>query len=336
MKVLIAYYSQTGNTKKIADALGRGAAAVCEQVDVLDVRDVDVRKVREYDLVGLGSPAIGAEADIVKRFIYAIPLTGGQHCFCFNTHGSLPFHYFPIATRHMVDREFQVIGWKGWFSTVNIQCFPSPYYTDGHPDDIDLAEAEEFAKIMVDRSKRIYAGETDLLPELPPLEPPKPYKLTHGGVVEEPGVHGDRQYDPSKCLYPNCHICMDNCPEQFINHGEGKYGSRGSKCTINECCLCEMLCPTGAITITKPDLQYGLDFLKGAHGFFEATLDRCEKATPEDLYKLSSEYAYGDKDKTGDFRRKVPVDQIGWDTMWIDVHAQRPHLKQVPRKKKAD
>jgi flavodoxin/NAD-dependent dihydropyrimidine dehydrogenase PreA subunit len=311
MKVLIVYYSQTGNTKLIAEAIKRGADTACDQVDLVDVRDAVPRKVREYDLVGIGGPAIGAEADIIKRFVYSIPLTGNQHAFAFNTHGSLPKQYFPVATRRLAEREFLVIGYKGWFSTVHIQCFPSPYYTDGHPDETDIAEAEAFGKEMVERSRRVANGEYGLVPELPPLPPPKPYNLSHGGVVEERGVHGDRQYDPSKCLYPKCRICMDNCPEKFIDYSKEprEYGSRGNKCTTNECCLCELLCPTGAIYIAEEDLQYGLDFLKDHHDFFESTLNEYEEM--------------------GDFRRKVPTSEVGWNTMYRDVHEKRPRMKAV-------
>ena len=44
---------------------------------------------------------------------------------------------------------------------------PKPYFTDGHPDAIDLKEAEDFGREMVERSRRIYRGETQLIPTLP-------------------------------------------------------------------------------------------------------------------------------------------------------------------------
>ena len=301
MKVLIAYFSMTGNTKFMAEKIAEGVGQVAEY-DLMDIRDVDVRMIRTYDLIGVGGPAIGAEADIVKRFVYSIPLVGGQCAFLFNTHGSLPRRYFPEAIRRMKEREFTVIGWQGWYATANIQCFPSPYYTDGHPDDIDIAEAIQFGKDMVDRCARVLAGETDLIPEVPPLEPPKPYSLPHAAGADEDqvGVHGDRYYDQSKCKYPQCHICMDNCPEGFIDYSvePRQYGSRGDCCKINECCLCEQICPNGAIYIPEDQIQFGLDFLKGAHEYFESVLDR--------------------EEAEGRFRRIVPKDQVGWDTPLIE------------------
>jgi flavodoxin/ferredoxin len=316
MKVLIAYYSQTGNTKRIAEAIHRGMSRVVEVCDIADIRDTDPRRVREYDLIGIGGPAIGAEADIVKRFVYSIPLAGGQHAFAFNSHGSLPKEYFPTAVRRLKEREFTVVGWKGWFATVHIQCFPSPYYTDGHPDETDIREAEEFGNEIADRSKRIYAGEIDLIPPVPDMPPPKPYQLPHGTRIEARGVHGDRHYDPSKCLYPKCTRCMDNCPESFIDFSTEprKFGSKYDICTTNECCCCELICPSGAIYITEDDITFGLNFLKEHHDYFEATLNEEEAA--------------------GTFRRLVPVKDIGWDTPYCKVHGKRPRVKQVERKKK--
>ncbi|SCI11255.1 flavodoxin [uncultured Roseburia sp.] len=297
MKILVAYFSQSGNTKLIAEHIAAGISEVAE-CDLMDIRDVDVRMIRTYDLIGVGGPAIGAEADIVKRFVYSIPLTGGQMCFLFNTHGSLPRRYFPEAIRRMKDREFNVIGWQGFYASVHIQCFPSPYYTDGHPDEQDIADARQFGKDMAARAERIANGETDLIPEVPPLEPPKPYSLPHTGKddTQARGIHGDRRYDPSKCLYPKCHLCMDNCPEGFIDFSKEprQFGSHCDICKTNECCYCELICPTGAIYITDDDIEYGLNFLKEHHDFFEATLNQ--------------------EEAEGKFRRLVPVEEVGWDT----------------------
>ena len=109
---------------------------------------------------------------------------------------------------------------------------------------------------------------------------------------------------------------MDNCPEEFIDLSKEprEFGSRKNECTINECCYCELLCPSGAIYITDEDLEYAHNFLKGAHAFFEATLNEYEA--------------------TGEFRRMVPVDQVGWDTMYNDVNDKRPRVKPLGRCKK--
>ena len=73
MKTLVLYFSQTGNTKTIAKAIHRGMSQVSDKCEIATIRDIDPRNIRDYDLVGLGSPIIGAEPDIVSRFIFSIP-----------------------------------------------------------------------------------------------------------------------------------------------------------------------------------------------------------------------------------------------------------------------
>ncbi len=60
MKVAVIYWSQTGNTEAMANAVADGARAKGADVDLIvaDGSDVDVTS---YDGVALGCPAMGAE-----------------------------------------------------------------------------------------------------------------------------------------------------------------------------------------------------------------------------------------------------------------------------------
>ncbi len=53
MKILITYYSDTGNTEKVANALKKGITG--HDVDLLKVKEVDPINLESYDLVFLGS-----------------------------------------------------------------------------------------------------------------------------------------------------------------------------------------------------------------------------------------------------------------------------------------
>ena len=59
-----------------------------------------------------------------------------------------------------------VIGWKDWYCQASLPGHMKPWYTDGHPDAIDLAEAESFGKAMVVHSRIISEGQTDIIPTL--------------------------------------------------------------------------------------------------------------------------------------------------------------------------
>ena len=61
MKAAIVYWSSTGNTEAMANAVAEGAKAAGAEVDVMTVTEFSADKVAEYDAVALGCPAMGAE-----------------------------------------------------------------------------------------------------------------------------------------------------------------------------------------------------------------------------------------------------------------------------------
>jgi len=69
MKILIVYFSQTGNTEKIANAINAVASAGNE-TEVKKMEDIDARSVNGYDLLFLGSPLHASNlAGPVKTFL---------------------------------------------------------------------------------------------------------------------------------------------------------------------------------------------------------------------------------------------------------------------------
>ncbi len=58
-KVAVIYWSGTGNTEAMADAVAEGAKAAGAEVDLLSCADVN--SVDSYDAVALGCPAMGSE-----------------------------------------------------------------------------------------------------------------------------------------------------------------------------------------------------------------------------------------------------------------------------------
>ncbi|NLO28522.1 MAG: hypothetical protein GX113_10175 [Actinobacteria bacterium] len=61
-----------------------------------------------------------------------------------------------------------IIGWGDWYgSAYQVLHDPKPYFTDGHPDGVDLAEAEAFGREMAERALKIAAGQSELIPKMP-------------------------------------------------------------------------------------------------------------------------------------------------------------------------
>ncbi len=59
MKSIIVYFSQTGNTKKIAEAIHKGMSQMSQLVEKCDIcrlNEIDTGDLIGYDLIGVGSP----------------------------------------------------------------------------------------------------------------------------------------------------------------------------------------------------------------------------------------------------------------------------------------
>ncbi len=183
MKSIIVYFSLTGNTKKVAQAIHKGMSQLVEQCDIATVKGVDIQHLIGYDLIGLGSPVWGGVPRNVKLFIDTLPSLQGKHAFAFYTYSAEPELLFPEVVNLLVDKGLILIGTRGWYGSAYSIIEPKPYPADGHPDEIDLKEAEDFGKEMVELSRRVSIGGYELIPPLqmrpiPPHDqgPPRPPK----------------------------------------------------------------------------------------------------------------------------------------------------------------
>ena len=71
MNVLVVYETKFGNTKIAAETVAEGMKEV-EQIntEVINVKDVDYSKVRDFDAIIIGSPTWGGNCtDTIKNFI---------------------------------------------------------------------------------------------------------------------------------------------------------------------------------------------------------------------------------------------------------------------------
>ena len=60
-KVAVVYWSGTGNTETMANAVAEGAKGAGAEVDVIVANDFNSGKVAEYDGIAFGCPAMGDE-----------------------------------------------------------------------------------------------------------------------------------------------------------------------------------------------------------------------------------------------------------------------------------
>lgn len=307
MKCIVIYFSQTGNTEKVANAIRDGVETVTGNCDLAKIKDIDPRHIYDYDLIGIGCPIFDYEEPLnVRKFINGLRFVGGRHAFVFSTHGCLPEYFFPSVVPRLKKRGLTVVGMRDWYAKVYLSPMPDPYPTEGHPDATDLMEAESFGREMAEHSLRISRGETDLIPASPqaPLEPPPSPAIEEGAPMRgelQGGYASMLEFHKEGCLYPECRLCMDNCPMDGIDLSM-EPPIIAKPCI--RCTYCAKICPTGALDDSKWVsfvASMGHDLLKN------------------DLLPLLDK-----AEKDGRFRRLLPENEIGYETLICQTYNKHP------------
>ena len=66
-KVAVVYWSSTGNTEAMANAVAEGAKAAGAEVISFESADFSADKVDEFDAIAFGCPAMGADGVICQE-----------------------------------------------------------------------------------------------------------------------------------------------------------------------------------------------------------------------------------------------------------------------------
>jgi len=90
-KVLVVYWSGTGNTEAMANAVAKGVQDAGAEVIMKSVSDADSSEIKDYDLIALGCPSMGAEVleeDEMEPFVSEIEgLVSGKKIALFGSYG---------------------------------------------------------------------------------------------------------------------------------------------------------------------------------------------------------------------------------------------------------
>jgi flavodoxin short chain len=90
-KVIIVYWSGTGNTEKVAELIAKGASDKGASVVSKTVGEAAVTELADYDVVAFGSPSMGVEtieeAEMEPFFSDAVPTLGGKKVALFGSYG---------------------------------------------------------------------------------------------------------------------------------------------------------------------------------------------------------------------------------------------------------
>jgi len=285
---------------------GMSRRLVC--CNLFKLQEIQPEDLNKYDLIGLGSPAWnGRPSPNMDRFIARFSSLEGKHAFFFFTHGAIPGSILSNIVPDLRRKGLIVIGWANWYGSVTLPVMPKPYYTDGHPDLIDLEEAGKFGIRMAENSIKISKGNLDLIPEL--LEG-KEYEKVYGKL--EPRSYPDEflevrnrsfKIDPEKCI--RCGLCAENCPTDNIDFSDRFPVFKITKC--RRCWYCEQICPTGAIFFDWD-------------AFYE-TMRKYSQSGADDRLEILAE-----AERRGYFRRLVPIESVDENRPWYKI-SNHPRIK---------
>ena len=67
-KIQVVYWTQSGNTQAMAEAVGRGIEAAGKEAEVVDVSTADMDALKASSVFAMGCPAMGAEGKKIALF----------------------------------------------------------------------------------------------------------------------------------------------------------------------------------------------------------------------------------------------------------------------------
>jgi ferredoxin len=237
-RVVLAYFSPTGTTKAVLEAIAEGwGGADVRHVD-LTLPDAETHALSPApdSLVVLGAPVYAGR----------LPETAARRLRRLSGAGAPAILVVVYGNRAYEDAllELYDIAREGGFVPIAGGAFigehsystPATPIAGGRPDEADLARAREFGRAVWER----LAAAHDLASMTPPQLPgSRPYRqgMSPSQVAPETDVG----------LCTLCGDCATVCPVGAIRVGESVI-TDGSACIL--CCACTRACPTGARVMT--------------------------------------------------------------------------------------
>jgi flavodoxin/NAD-dependent dihydropyrimidine dehydrogenase PreA subunit len=245
MNMLLMYFSQTGSTRRVAEAMAGELAAKGHTVRTLPMEKALPEDISGCDVLGFGTPCFESQAPSpVKNFLSALPYLKGKPAFVFATSGGSPGRVLYDLSRILSLRGASVV--TGFMGRGEVH-HPAPCLKGrmpGRPDGKDLARARAFAASLHDH---LQAGRTDPMPggRKDVLSPRLGfYELV--SLIAQPLLLRillpRPKTDGSACN--GCNLCVKECPAGSISLNP--YPVPDSSCI--RCYRCQNICPQKAIS----------------------------------------------------------------------------------------
>ncbi len=255
-RVLVLYFSATGNTEKMAEVIeGRLAELGCE-VTAANMTPYVSRQEKidlaPYQAVVFGAPVHVRRAPRVMREWLRTLDGQGKKCSMFFTYGGFGVHPAHYSTRQILEEQnFRVVS-SAEFLSVHTYNLGGWKAMEGRPDEHDFDVAREFAEKTY---KRFVSEDENLLGELEKTAYPEElldaaeasrFKI----VTRLPTRNGQ------ECCM--CFVCEDSCPTEAISAESGE--ADPTRCIA--CLACVANCPEQALEINDMSNSWPLKLKK--------------------------------------------------------------------------
>ncbi len=243
MKTLIIVFSQTGNTRRVAEEIRRGILSETDDCQLLELKEVDPFGLAEYDLVGFGCPVFYyQEPAHVMEWIKQLPDLEGKKWFVFCTHGAIMGITLESLSDKLQEKGIRIVGCHDTYASATLPFYPYPMLTAGHPDKTELEEARIFGNLI---ARRICdRGKDGQLNPVPPPDVPREWRENAERFTTEFLQKIFPALSVNTSLCSRCYECQTNCPVDGID-------INGEPPQIQDPCIycwnCVNICPEAAV-----------------------------------------------------------------------------------------
>lgn len=250
----ILYYSNSGNTKNLAD-LAEDTLKDCGwAVKSASLRDFDPAKMEKPGLVLLGTPThFWAVPAMARKGIARLPDLSGAAGFVFSTFGNVfPSEVPFVLAKALEKRGAKVLGGAALVAPHNFMDgqghrLGAVYeeFGKGQPDEANLADFTKAVKSIAEKAEiKDYSGF-----DIQRLKSPKPV-LTFMDrflpVEWELKALAPVTFDAAQCQ--DCGLCVQSCDTQSITNGPGQTKTINPT-TCQRCYTCARQCSSGALAV---------------------------------------------------------------------------------------
>lgn len=242
MKILILYFSQTGNTQKVAETISSSLNEQGHTIHLSNINNYDPKDLNDIDIIGIGSPTFECHAPTpIKIFLKALPSLYGIKSFVFATSGGAAGNVLTDLSRLLKHHGSDVIA---SFLTTSEVFHPAPCLKNkspNRPNSKDLKQAQDFAlklnkSFNLESEKKHYG-----------LKPKKGFYNLIGAIASSDKfiqlVQPKPKINTKKCKL--CKRCIKECPMSDISIQ--KFPKVGKKCI--RCYRCLNICKVNAFSV---------------------------------------------------------------------------------------